>query len=118
VTADCEVYISDSHRERCWAQWISSSEEGIKSVRQEVFSRLRNLALSGVAYQFEVIKTELMKTRVWRANPSFQKWFTTIQLVKAKVRLKWCSSSLTVIFLSRNTELNLVNCAGIENFAL
>ena len=84
--ADCEVYISDYHRERNWQHWLSLADKAIYSVRNEILTRLRRVATVTADYQFNTVKGELLASSVWKNNPSLQKWFEGTWLTEPKVR--------------------------------
>jgi hypothetical protein len=82
---ECEVYVSDYHRERCWERWMTFTDSDLQIVRSEVLVRLRRVALATALYQYNIVKDELTASQVWQRNSSLQKWFEATWLNKPSV---------------------------------
>jgi hypothetical protein len=84
LVAECEIYVSDFHRERCWEHWITLADRDVRSARNEALIRLRRVALASTIHQFNAVKDELTTSQVWQNSSSLQNWFETTWLNEPK----------------------------------
>ena len=80
------VYLCDFHREQAWTRWVSKTENGVSSVKEEVLCRLRRIAMASNERRFKEAVNELKQSSVWQNHTKLQIWLDTVWLPEHKVR--------------------------------
>ena len=82
---DCRVYFCDFHREQAWERWLSLTEHGACSHREEILCRIRRIATAGNKELFYQAVDDLKNSEVWKNSSKVQNWFSKTWLPEHKV---------------------------------
>ena len=69
------VFLCDFHREQAWERWVSKADNEVAHCREELLSKLRNIAQAETEDEYQERVNVLKKSAVWKENKKLQKWF-------------------------------------------
>ena len=81
----CEVYICEFHRQQAWERWVALAKHGVRSIKDEVLARLRQIADARTLPEYNSLVAKLKNDNIWLKHTSLQHWFEKTWLHESKV---------------------------------
>jgi len=81
----CEVYICEFHRQQAWERWVSLPKHGVRSIKDEVLARLRQIWDARTSQEYNSLVAKLKNDNIWLKHTSLQQWFGKTWLQESKV---------------------------------
>ena len=82
------VYLCDFHREQAWERWLTKTDNGFTSCKEEVLSLVRRIARAPTQEKIQGAVMNLRQSKIWTSNPKSKKlrdWFENKWLREHKV---------------------------------
>ena len=83
------MLLCDFHREQAWERWLSTTSNGMRSIKELVLPRLRRIANAFSLEEFEKAVGDLKNSDVWKAEHcgKFRQWMSKTWLPAHKVKI-------------------------------
>ena len=84
---ECKVVLCDYHREQAWERWLTTTANGMRSIKSFVLPRLRRIANAQSVKQYEQTVSDLKESDEWKADTSekFRNYVSKTQLLVYRV---------------------------------
>jgi hypothetical protein len=73
---DCKIHLCDFHREMAWNKWLSKTEHGLSSRKEEILVYLRSIATSANKHMLDMNIKTFKESEIWKQSTRLQKYFT------------------------------------------